>query len=190
MARRYLHHDAAVEHFLRERRVPYVAVDEARRTLLPMREGIAPPTVKSFDFLVTLPGMGLLVEVKGRTWKAGRTSGAGLTARPGGALESWATLDDVEGLRTWQRLMGGGFRSALVFVYLCDREPPDTVFDEAFEFRARWYGLRAVLIDEYAARMRPRSERWRTVDVSAAAFAQLRLRLDGAGFGPGMARTA
>ena len=173
MARRFLHHDAAFEHLLRAHRVPYIAVDEARRTLLPNTESL-----KSFDFLVSTPTSRLLVEVKGRTWRAPAATRPGHSARSAsatGRLESWATLDDVEALRAWQRLLVGGFSAALAFLYLCDAEPPDTLFDEAFEFKHRWYGLRTVAVDDYARCMRPRSERWRTVDVAPSDFARLRL---------------
>lgn len=171
MARRFLHHDAAFEHLLREHRVPYVAVDEARRTLLPNADSL-----KSFDFLVSAPTARLLVEVKGRTWKSPRSSSRP-SSRPSSRLESWATLDDINALRAWQNLLVGGFTAALIFLYACDAEPPDTTFDEAFEFKHRWYGLRAIAVDDYAKAMRPRSERWRTVDVAPNDFARLRIPL-------------
>jgi len=179
MARRFLHHDAAFEHFLRERRIPYIAVDEARRTLLPLSDAgqNAGRSLKSFDFLVSLPHQRLIVEVKGRTCKTGSSVGRRGPAM-GTRLESWATRDDVEGLQAWQRLLGGpdhSFHAAMVFLYTCEGEPADTLFDEAFHFRSVWYGLRTVLIDEYAPLMRPRSERWGTVDVAPLAFTSLHL---------------
>ena len=46
MADRTIHYEAAFEAFLRERGVPYVAVDEAKKALF------ASAKLKSFDFVV------------------------------------------------------------------------------------------------------------------------------------------
>ena len=47
MANRDNHYEAAFEAFLRARRVPYVAVDEAQRSL------VADGSLKSLDFIVS-----------------------------------------------------------------------------------------------------------------------------------------
>ena len=60
MANRDNHYEAAFEAFLRDRRVLYVAVDEAKRCLL------ADGSLKSLDFIVSLPGgPNWLIDLKG-----------------------------------------------------------------------------------------------------------------------------
>lgn len=80
------HYQRAFEDYIRQRRIPYVSVDEARRAILPdasplkveTREGADGTgrlaTLKSFDFVVYGPGSNLLVEVKGRKVAARRSS--------------------------------------------------------------------------------------------------------------------
>lgn len=181
-----LHYEGAFAEYLRARRVPYVAVDEARKALLPAegigREGPAsgdeerPGALKSFDFVLYGSGVNLLADVKGRRL-GGRPVRKGRTGEPGvrpawrrGRLECWATEEDVASLLAWEALFGEGFFGALVFVYWCEAQPAAPLFEDLFEHRGRWYAVRAVLAREYAAGMKPRSVRWRTVDMPAAAF--------------------
>jgi hypothetical protein len=80
------------------------------------------------------------------------------------------TLDDVASLEAWGRLFGPEFTAAFVFIYWCEEQPPDALFEEIFEHRGRWYALRAVTLAEYVSTMKVRSLRWRTVHVPSAAF--------------------
>ncbi|MDX2148438.1 MAG: HYExAFE family protein [Planctomycetota bacterium] len=77
MTQRRHHYEVAFEAFLRRRRVPYVAVNEARKALLPdstplkvhrVRDDAttASASLKSFDFVIYGDSSNLLVEVKGR----------------------------------------------------------------------------------------------------------------------------
>ena len=67
MANRDNHYEAAFEEYLRGRGMPYVAVDEARRSLLSNGASI-----KSLDFIVSAPGqVAWLVDVKGRRFPSG-----------------------------------------------------------------------------------------------------------------------
>lgn len=169
------HYEQALEAHLRARRVPFISVNEARRTLLPPEADltIADPAsdtgrrvvLKSFDFVLYGEPANLLVDVKGRKVKG----------RPGsaGRLESWVTQDDVEALGRWERLFGEGFRAAFVFVYWCEEQPADALFQEIFEHRGRWYAVRSVLLDRYRREMVPRSKRWRTVNVPTAPFERI-----------------
>lgn len=177
--RRSLHYEGAFAQYLREARVPYVAVDEARKALLPPSPTQAAPTLKSFDFVLYGPGTNLLADVKGRRLGARPTRPVASPARPRSVpprqawrsrLECWATQEDVDSLLAWERLFGPGFRAAFVFVYWCEEQPPAPLFEEVFEHRGRWYVVRAVVASEYAAAMKPRSVKWRTVDMPAAAF--------------------
>ena len=188
MAQRRHHYERAFEAYLRHRRVPYVAVDEAKRALLPegtttlrtdAAGGAGQGVIKSFDFVIYQDGAGrnqnLLVEIKGRKIArrvlAHRSPDGGLLAPPPRTrLENWVTSDDVESLRAWEGLFGDGFAAAIVFVYWCEEQPPDALFHEVFDFEGRWYAMRSVLISEYAKAMKVRSPRWRTVDLPAATF--------------------
>ncbi|MDX2130685.1 MAG: HYExAFE family protein [Planctomycetota bacterium] len=165
------HYEQAFENYLRARRIPYVAVDEARKALLPgdrfpalRHDGHA---LKSFDVVIYGEGANLLVEVKGRRIMPRRSARASAGAA---RLENWVTLDDVESLSRWEMLFGPSFEGVFLFVYWCDELPPDALFDEIFEHAGRWYSLRCVRLADYKARMRVRSPRWRTVHLAPADF--------------------
>jgi hypothetical protein len=191
MQRRH-HYEHAFEEYLRVRRVPYVAVDEARKTLLP--RGPVPTvrspedigtvaSLKSFDFVIYGQGANLLVEVKGRQVKHRERPTPNREAEPGlfrtprplkaGRLESWVTLEDVQSLQRWETLFGPEFQAAFLFVYWCESQPPDALYQEVFEHRGRWYALRAVKVRDYARHMKVRSPKWRTVNIPTALFEQV-----------------
>ncbi len=185
MAQRRHHYEHAFEDYLRARRIPCVAVDEAKKSLLPQPSNPhisdAAPSLKSFDFVIYGQGSNLLVEVKGRKIASrARPRAAGLFAAPRlPRLESWVTLDDVSSLQRWEELFGPEFHAAFVFVYWCEHQPPDTLFPEMFQSRDRWYALRAVRVRDYARLMRVRSASWRTVDIPGPAFAAISSPLAG-----------
>src|SRR5690606_24323063 len=107
MAIRSNHYDAAFEEYLLQRRIPYVAVDESRRSLLEQA------SLKSMDFIVhSSTGENLLVDVKGRRYP---------TAGNGGRWENWVTADDVESLLRWEEVFGAAYRALFVFAYDVDR---------------------------------------------------------------------
>ena len=167
MAQRRFHYEQAFEHYLRANRIPYVAVDEAKKALLPARQGggadrAMPRSIKSFDFVVYGPQENLLIDVKGRAYK-GRTR----------RFESWVTRDDVGSLRRWEELFGSGFIASFVFIYALKAQPPDALFEEFFEYGSRWYALREVRLNEYEQAMVERSAGWQTVHIPAAAFARI-----------------
>src|SRR5690348_9862788 len=110
MADRTIHYEAAFESFLRDRGVPYVAVDEAKKALF------ADAKLKSFDFVVySKTGPNLLADIKGRQMR-------GKTGR--GGYQTWATETDVTDLMQWQQVFGEGFKAVLIFIYWID--PPLT----------------------------------------------------------------
>ncbi len=177
MAQRRHHYECAFEQYLRETRIPYVAVNEARKALLPARAalqttrpGEGPETLKNFDFVVYGDTPNLLVEIKGRKLPPlRRKDGTPARAR----LESWVTMDDLESLSRWQTLFGSGYEAVFVFVYWCTQTPPDGLFGEMVEHQGRWYTLRAITLDDYTSAMRVRSPRWRTVHLLTADFERL-----------------
>ncbi|MFN0051204.1 MAG: HYExAFE family protein [Planctomycetales bacterium] len=163
MALRGNHYDAAFEAYLRDRRTPYVAVDEQRRALLEHA------SLKSMDFIVYSPRThNLLVDVKGRRFP----SGGGET---GHKWENWATAEDLPALLQWQSVFGQDFRALLVFAYhvLGDRARQE--FSSLFEFRKRTYAFYGVWADQYREVMQTRSASWQTVSVPSVAFRDLRI---------------
>lgn len=184
MGQRRHHYERAFESYLRDRRIPYICVDEAKKSLLPpgaqfqiaqdsgLGDGGPQRSLKSFDFMVYGRDSNLIVEIKGRKIPA-RRGGAGHGSSGRGRLECWVTHDDIESLGTWERLFGPGFEAVLVFVYWCDEQPPDGLFQEVCASGSRWYALRSITAASYRQHMKPRSARWRTVDLPAEVFARL-----------------
>lgn len=165
MANRDNHYEAALEAFLRDRRVAYVAVDEAKRSRL----GYA--SLKNVDFIVSAAdGRNWLIDVKGRRFPSG--------GRGKQYWRNWSTQDDVDSLAQWERAFGGRFASLLVFAYdvVGDRAPLPQ--DQLFAFRGHLYGFVAVRVNEYAHFARTISPKWETLAVSVATFRQLAEPLD------------
>lgn len=157
MADRTVHYEAAFEAFLRDKRIPYVAVDEAKKALF------ANAKLKSFDFVVYPQNKPrLLVDVKGRSLR-NRSKRSG--------FETWTTEADVKDLLQWEQVFGDGFTAVLVFAYWID--PPLTPEPGMFEFRDRWYLLMGVDLAEYRDHMRRRSAKWETVCLPAEDFRSL-----------------
>jgi hypothetical protein len=157
LADRTVHYEAAFEGYLRERAIPYVAVDEAKKALF------SNARLKSFDFVVySKDGPNRLIDVKGRQLR-------NRSARKG--FETWAEEQDVTDLMQWEQVFGEGFKAMLVFVYWI--EPPLAPEAGMFEFRDRWYLLMGVDLTEYRNHMRRRSPKWGTVHLGAESFRQL-----------------
>jgi hypothetical protein len=190
MAQRRFHYEQAFEHYLRSNRIPYVAVDEAKKSLLPA--GHAMRSIKSFDFVVYGTKRNLLVDVKGRMYGGGRrearsaphpapasgsisnsASSSSSSSSSGARYESWVTQDDVDSLAQWQELFGRDFTAVFVFLYCLRRQPPDALFEEVFEYGGRWYAPREAALDDYRREMTTRSGKWGTVHVPAAKFMKI-----------------
>jgi hypothetical protein len=175
MANRDNHYEAAFEEFLRSRGVPYVAVDEAKRSLL--GDGAS---IKSLDFIVSRrtdrnvrPAMTdrnvcppepttWLVDVKGRRFPSGDVQKQ--------YWKNWSTRDDLRSLAQWERLFGASFRGLFVFAYdvLGDRAPLRA--EELFCFRGSLYGFVAVPLADYASHAHPISPKWDTWAMPAGDF--------------------
>ncbi|MFN8729616.1 MAG: HYExAFE family protein, partial [Planctomyces sp.] len=145
-----LHYERAFEQSLRNRRIPYVSVDDARKALLPEGGGLSAAflaradgagggasgadggqrvgiggglALKSFDFVLYSERVNLLVDVKGRK-VAGRQLVSGGPRGGSARLECWVTEDDCRSLRVWSQLFGAGFRSACGGGCWCVEQPP------------------------------------------------------------------
>ncbi len=164
MANRTNHYEAAFEAYLRSRHVPYVAVDEAKRTVL------ADGSLKSLDFIVSPPGSGSwLVDVKGRRFPSGRQKQY---------WKNWSTMDDLRSLAAWQRLFGEQFTGLFVFAYnvLGDRSP--LAREELFAFRDGLYAFVGVTLSDYARSARPISPRWETLAMPCGQFRRVATPLE------------
>ena len=167
MANRANHYDAAFEEYLRHNRVPYVAVDETRRSLL--RES----SLKSPDYLVSPPtGDNWLIDIKGRKFPSGGEV-------PSYTWENWATRDDIDSMLSWQESFGAGFRSLLVFAYHIQ----DARWLWQFHRQSRWehrgesYAFYGVWVEDYRERMSERSRQWGTVSLKKREYEELRFPL-------------
>jgi hypothetical protein len=159
-SKRTSHYEAAFEDYLRRKGLPYIAVDEAKKALF------AGAKLKSFDFVVYRPqGANLLVDVKGRS--CGKAAGSNAT------LPNWATREDIDDLRQWQEIFGGGFTAMFLFIYHWPGSPDQSPFKELFQFQERWYGMLAIGVGDYRAHMRARSESWGTVHLPTVDFRRL-----------------
>ena len=166
MANRDNHYEAAFEEYLRSRGVPYVAVDEAKRSVL--SDGAS---IKSLDFIVSSPGpVRWLVDVKGRKFPSGDIQKQ--------FWKNWSTRDDLVSLAQWERLFGQGFCGLFVFAYniLGNRAP--LPYEQLFKFRNKLYGFVAVRLMDYAGYARPISAKWDTLAMPAADFRRLARPLD------------
>ncbi|UCD74686.1 MAG: HYExAFE family protein [Phycisphaerales bacterium] len=178
MTQRRFHYEQAFEHYLRANRIPYVAVDEAKKALLPAgsgsavgeaadaRKANAGGAIKSFDFVVYAESRNLLVDVKGRMFG----SAAGRSSLSNRRFESWVTLEDIEGLQRWQELFGGDFEAIFVFAYCLRQQPPDALFESVLSHGGRWYALREIALASYRRHMVRRSEKWGTVHIPAKVY--------------------
>lgn len=159
MANRDNHYESAFEEYLRARQVPYVAVDETRRSLM------ADSSLKSLDFIVSAPsGASWLVDVKGRRFPSGEQKQY---------WKNWSTRDDLDSLACWEQLFGDRFTGLFVFAYnvVGDRAPlPE---EELFAHRGGLYGFIGIRRRDYANLARPISTAWDTVAMPAEAFRRL-----------------
>jgi hypothetical protein len=158
VANRDNHYEAAFEEYLRGRGIPYVAVDEAKRSLLS-----SGASIKSLDFIVSSPGPTTwLVDVKGRRFPSGDVQKQ--------YWKNWSTRDDLRSLAQWEELFVTSFRGLFVFAYEVLGERAPLPAEELFAWRGNLYGFIAVTLSDYAAHAHPISPRWDTWAMPAADF--------------------
>lgn len=164
MANRDNHYEAAFEAYLRARQIPYVAVDESRRSLL------ADASIKSLDYIVSSTnGNTWLVDVKGRRFPSGMRKQY---------WKNWSTRDDLVSMAQWERLFGERFRAVFVFAYaiLGDRAPLPR--EQLFEFREALYAFVGIRLEQYAFYAKQISPRWDTVAMPYERFRELAEPMD------------
>ena len=143
----------------------YVAVDEARRSLVP--DG----SLKSLDFIVSPPsGPAWLVDVKGRRFPSGDEHQQ--------YWKNWSTRDDLRSLAAWQRHFGDGFLPLLVFAYHLVGAGRRCRPSSCSSFAARTTALSAVRLADFVPHARPLSDRWDTVAMPVGEFRRSARSLD------------
>ena len=165
MTRRHNHYEAAFEAVLREYEVPYVAVDEAKRSRMAGR------SLKNLDFIVSPPNAAerWLVDVKGRRFG----SSSKQAGRRHQAWKNWATRDDIESMAHWQTLFGVPFRPLLVFAYEIVDDVAPLPAEQLIPFRKRLYAMVAIRFDHYVSGARVISPKWGTCAMPADRFREL-----------------
>jgi hypothetical protein len=159
MANRENHYEAAFEAWLRAHRVPYVAVDEARRSRFPGG------SIKSLDFIVSpAGGFSWLVDVKGRRFPSG------LKKR---YWKNWSTRDDLVSMARWEGWFGERFGALFVFAYNVTGNRSPLPAERLFEFRGGLYAFVGIRLREYATHARGISRRWDTLAIPTAHFRRL-----------------
>lgn len=174
MTKRDNHYEAAFEAYLRARTIPYVAVDETRRSLtVSANSDPADPsqqTLKSLDFIVSpLSARGQrlgswLVDVKGRRFPTGSSRQY---------WKNWSTADELRSLAHWESLFAGQFQSLLVFAYNVVGDQAPLPAEQLFEFRGSLYGFLGIRLDHYAGWSKVLSPKWQTVTIPAKQFRAL-----------------
>ena len=173
MAKRDNHYEAAFEAYLRARRIPYVAVDEAKRSLL------GGGTLKSVDFILTPPrpgscgcrdqGTAWLADIKGRRFPAGRQKQF---------WKNWSTSDELRSLARWEELLGKQFTGLLVFAYHVVGPFAPLPAEQLFPFRGELYGFVGIRLHHYTSCSHTISPKWDTVAMPVAKFRELSEPMD------------
>ena len=152
------HYERAFAAWLRAWRVPYVAVNEQQRALWD------DVSLKSMDFIVSLPESRLLLDVKGRM--------SNRTAKRSSA-ENWVTQDDLESLTQWAGSFGNGFTPLLVFTYRQTLPHPHLSCSQ-IPLEGFHYGFYGIELTRYASALKSRSKRWQTLSLPRDEFRRLR----------------
>jgi len=160
MAKRDNHYEAAFEACLQSLRIPYVAVDETRRSAL------GDASLKNLDFLVSPPGgeRTWLVDVKGRRFPAGRQKQY---------WKNWSTQDDLRSMASWEQLFGTSFGAIFLFAFHLTADVAPVAAEQVFPFRGRFYAFVGIRLDHYTSWARPISARWQTVAMPVSRFREL-----------------
>lgn len=163
MVKRDNHYEAAFEAYLRQRQIPYVAVNEVHRSRLRER------SLKNLDFIVS-PAEGnrsFLVDVKGRRFPTGKQY-----------WKNWSTVDELRSLSQWEELLGPQSQGLLVFAYNIAGDRAPLPPRQLFAYRDALYGFVAVRLDHYLSWSSTLSPKWDTVSMSVPRFRELARPVD------------
>jgi hypothetical protein len=144
LVKRNVHQEVAFEHYIRDKDVSYVAIDEAKRPLA---------IDKNFDFLVFTKTKVLVVDVKGKQIP--------YIGKGGFPWETWIHSKDLTGLRQWEdmfkSLLNCPVESLLVFVYLINDKSYIKDFQTIYKYHGNTYGIVGITITEFEKNKKVRS---------------------------------
>jgi len=157
---RWNHYEMAFEAYLKERKIPFLAMAERYRN--PLDDG---STLKNLDFVISRSaGTSWLIDVKGRKFPGGTN---------GGYWKHWTTQDDLIGLQHWETMFGEHFSGLFVFAYLiCGNKSP-LPEHQLFGYRERLYGFVGISVADYLPEIRLLSPKWHTFAMPTERFRQL-----------------
>ena len=158
--REHKHYEKAFEAWLRERRIPYLSVEQLRRPA--DREG----PLKNFDCLVHVGPRHYIVDVKGKRFpqvSRGRES----------YWENWIHYADLEGLFAWETHFGEGYEALLVYCYWLQLPPGEGEVAKTVSLDGRDYLIVAVPARTFGAHCRRRSTRWQALSIPTKQFTTL-----------------
>ncbi len=152
------HYERAFENWLTDNHIQHICVDDSKRLAFGRSK------IKSFDFLLYPRNQQTIIaEVKGRKFKG--TNLAKLTG-----FECWVTADDIDGLASWQEVLGTGNCAAFIFAYEIENIDVDLDGRDAYDFGGITYMFFCIRLDEYRKFMKTRSPKWQTVTIPADKF--------------------
>lgn len=155
------YYELAFEDILRRCEIPYIAINENKR---PIIEGEA---IKNFDFIVYSRKGKYLMDIKGKFFPYEYSYG-----RPN-YWENWITLDDIKGLKFWQKIFGKGFQSFIVYPFLIRNKKDKKQFKFVYTFKNNSYGIVAISMKTYLEEAKPRSKKWKAIYVPREKFRKL-----------------
>lgn len=158
MAKRDNRYETAFGAFLRSRGIPYVAVNETRRSFAGDRP------LKNLDYIVSpsQQDRSWLVDVKGRLFPSGTQY-----------WRNWCTAEELSSLSGWETLFGERFAALLVFAYEVVGDLAPLPAEQLFAHGGALYGFVGVRLDHYMSWSRQLSAKWNTVTVSIPKFRAL-----------------
>lgn len=154
------HYEAAFAAYLHAQQIPFVGMDEQRRSVS------GEQSLKSPDFIVSpvAQAFSWLVDVKGRRFPSGKSKQF---------WKNWSTADELISLAHWESLFGPRSAGLLVFAYNVVGDQAPLPADQLFEFQGGLYGFVGIRLDHYTSWAHPLSVRWNTVTVSTPRFRTL-----------------
>ncbi len=166
MMKRGIHYEQAFQHFLKDRNVNFIVIDQAKKA------SFAGAKIKSFDLIAYPPkGLPLLIDVKGRKLASARIEKYHLG-------QNWVGIEDVNGLRQWEQVFGPDYTGLFVFAYWIYDATPGLTGNGFYHYNERTYFFVSAELFGYQSRMKTRSQKWRTVFVPAGPFKELALPVE------------
>jgi len=196
MVKRSNHYEVAFEAYLRDHGIAYVAVNEARRTVVAQAGGLkhgeaggvqhgeaggvqhGAVTAKTAQAaagqeLTTLKSLDFIVSPSSGASRLlvdvkGRRFPSGV-ANPQ-YWRNWTTNDEIRSLAHWEELFGAGFTATLVFAFHVTGDRSPLPENDLYQHAGELYGFVAVRLADYISFARPLSSRWDTVTMPRAMF--------------------